>query len=171
MRQAFDISTHLHDPFNLLISQFRQLLLKSAPLHLCAPKCSINEWLSFHCSIFQLSVVLSLITGFHLLLSYFHQAFLTFSSLLCPSHAPPWSSLIWLIINSSDFTNFIGCLLWQFLLFILGKAILTWLLATPDSQISSLSNHGSQLSSLLLLYIILLDTDRSVPKTCRKWKC
>jgi len=44
--------------------------------------------------------------------------------------------------------------------FILGEAILTWLLATPDSQISSLANHGSQLSSLLLLYIKLLDTNR-----------
>ena len=52
---------------------------------------------------------------------------------------------------------------WQCLVFILGEAILTWLLATPDSQISSLSNHGSQLSSLLLLYITLLDTDRLSP--------
>lgn len=94
-----DISTTLHDHSTYL--PVSSNFCSNSPLHLCAPKCSINEWLFplLHFSVIKL--VLSLITGFHLPTFLFPIAFLTFSL----SMPPPWSSLIWLIINSSDSTS------------------------------------------------------------------
>lgn len=125
----------------------------------------LHQWVTLfpllHFSVIKL--VLSLITGFHL--SYFLISTKPFlPSLLFYAPPMPLPDLHSFDLSSTHLISPTSwAAFWQFLLFILGKAILTWLLATPDSQISSLSNHGSQLSSLLLLYIILLDTDRLSP--------
>lgn len=93
MRQAFDISTHLHDRSVYVSPSFTANFCSNQPLCisvlLSGPSIWVNLFPLLHSSVIKL--VLSLITTISpFLLSYFHQSFLTFSSLLCPSHASSW---------------------------------------------------------------------------------
>lgn len=107
-----------------------------------------------------IKLVQSLTTAFSpFLLPHSQQIFLSSSSILCPSHTSTHlirHQFIWLQqLHKPPF--------WQHLALTLWSAILTRPSATPDLQISSFTNHGWQRSSLLLLYIMLPDTDRLSP--------